>query len=175
MATSYDEVTLDVGTAKYLRAQGHIDAIFRSKDGSYHIVDFKTTSLITAAEKAKNPPLGYKRQVRAYAYLLWKQYGIKVKSVMLMFIPRDNPADPTVWELPIKEDIALLRDELLVDKKLHKRTMFADSLEEMMALSKVKCGDSYCDACKKSQQELKSLFTRLVNKGKYPILKEGTK
>lgn len=172
MATAYDEVTLDVGTTKYLRVQGHIDAIFKDKTGKYWILDLKTSSLKAAEEKAKNPPLGYKRQVRAYAYLLWKQYGIKVAGVMLLFIPRDNPQDPTVWEMPIKEDMGSLRDELLQDKKLHRRTMKATTLEEMMDLSKNKCGDTYCDACKKPNKELEQLFSRFIAKGKYPILKD---
>jgi hypothetical protein len=172
MATTYDEVTLDVGKTKYLRVQGHIDAIFKDKHGKYWILDLKTTSLIKAEEKAKNPPLGYKRQVRAYAYLLWKQYKIKVAGVMLLFIPRDNPQDPTVWEMPINADMGSLRDELLQDKRLHRRTMKATTIEEMINLSKNKCGDTYCDPCKKSKEELEQLFSRLIAKGKYPILKE---
>jgi len=174
MPTQYEEITIDVGRKgqKYLRIQGHIDAIFKDKDGRYWILDFKTTSLKAKDDKAVKPPLNYKRQVRAYAYLLWKQYGIKVYGCMLMFIPRDNPAEPTIWEYAIRETMEELREELMVDKRLHKRTMLASTVDEMLALSKAKCGDEYCDNCKKTPKELKKLFTDLVNKGKYPILKE---
>ena len=172
--TSYEEVTLDIGKRKYLRVQGHIDAIFKTRKGKIYIVDFKTTSLKSIESAAKKPALGYMRQVRAYAYLLWKQYGVKVDGVMLMFIPRDNPLEPKVWELAIEGDTAELGEELLVDRKLHRRTMQATTVEEMMALSKAKCGSYYCEACKKPSKELRGLFTRFVKtKNKFPILEEN--
>jgi hypothetical protein len=175
LPTHYEELNIDVGKKgqKWMRIQGHVDAVFIDKEGRAWILDFKTTSLKAKDDKEKDPPISYVRQVRAYAYLLWKQYGLKIHGCMLMFIPRDNPQEPTVWEYVITESNEDLKAELMVDKRLHRRTMKADTVEEMLSLSKTKCGGEYCDACKKTPKELKGLFTRLVNKGKFPILQES--
>jgi hypothetical protein len=91
---------------------------------------------------------------------------------MLVYIPRDNPLGIKVWDEVLEEaDFDKLREELIVDKKLHKRTMLAHTIEELVELSKIKCKDAYCTACKMSQKDLKAMFTRLLPN--LPILKDA--
>lgn len=165
--TRYEEVTIN-----YKGIQGHIDAIFKDKQGRYWIVDFKTCSISGAPGKKRDPGQNYKRQVRAYAFLLWKQYGIKVAGVMLVFLPRDTPWQPTIWELLMTERMyEEAKIELIADRKLHRKTMEAQSLDDMRAIFKTTCGGPYCEACK---LEAKELIRRVKNKLKlFPIKKEG--
>lgn len=77
---------------------GHIDGVYKASDGSYWIVDYKTTS--TAAVnggKVNNPGRAYTEQVEAYAWAMGEQYNVRIKGVCLMFIIRDNPTTPHIW------------------------------------------------------------------------------
>lgn len=171
--THYEEVTIDVGTKKgRLGIQGHIDGIFKDSKGNYWIIDFKTTSLAGAPKKEKDPGSGYTRQVRAYAVLIKKQYKITVKGVMLVFIPRDNPAKPTIWEHQLSEnDFVVARKELLRDRSYHRKTMAARTLQEVAELADVSCGSPYCKYCKKSKPEFMSLIKKAkTGPRKLPIM-----
>ena len=174
--TSYEEVTIDVGTKNGKHGiQGHIDGILKDSRGRYWIVDFKTASKAGADSKEKSPGEGYKRQVRAYAVLLKKQYKIRVAGVMLVFIPRDNPRPENirVWEsLMSDKDFEHGVLELKADKKLHRRTMNASSIEEVLDLFKTKCGSPYCEHCKIPKAELPKVAKRILPK--LPIIKEHT-
>jgi hypothetical protein len=164
--TEYDEVAID-----YKGIQGHIDGIFRDSKGFYWIVDYKTTSLEGAPKKQKEPGSAYARQVKAYALLLWKQYKIKVIGVMLVFIPRDNPVQPVVWEHRIKEDDwGKFKEELLADRNLHRKTMVAKTIEDMIPLLRHNCGSEHCDHCKTGLKTKTKLLTKLLNR--FPIKKE---
>jgi hypothetical protein len=162
-ATRYEEVTIS-----WKGIGGHIDAIFKDGKGRYWIVDFKTTSLASAPSKMKKPGKGYERQIKAYAYLLWKQYGIKVEGVMLVFIPRDNPRKVVVWEKVMKaQDYVDTREDLKADLILHRKTMKAEKKEDFKFLLKTKCGGEYCDACK---MDAKKLLNEIMRKAKrFPI------
>lgn len=77
---------------------GHIDGVYQDRDGSYWIVDYKTTSTAQIANgKADNPGRAYTEQVEAYAWAMGEQYNIRIKGVSLMFIIRDNPTTPHIW------------------------------------------------------------------------------
>ena len=173
----YEEVTIDVGTKKGKHGiQGHIDGIFKDSKGRYWIIDFKTASVKGAVAKEKSPGEGYMRQVRAYAVLLRRQYGITVKGVMLIFIPRDNPRPENikVWESTMSEkDFENGIEELKADKKLHKRTMHATTLEEVLDLFKTRCGSPYCTHCKIPKSELPKIVKRILPK--LPILEKEKK
>lgn len=164
--TEYDEIDLDVNGV-----QGHIDLVFLDRNKDYWIMDLKTTSLAASEEKAKRPPESYRRQVRAYAYLLYKQYKIRVKGLMLVFIPRDNPKEPTIWEFRINtnEKFDDFKRELLEDKRLHSRTMSASTLEEMRPLLRHNCGGEYCNACKLPMKEKIRRIQKYIARGRYPI------
>lgn len=172
MPTHYEEVSIDVGTKNGKNGiQGHIDGIFRDSLGRYWIIDFKTTTLAGAPRKEQDPGEGYRRQIRAYAVLLKRQHGIKVHGVMLVFIPRDNPEKPYIWERVLSDkhyEEGFL--ELKHDKKLHSKTMVAKTVEEVMALAKTNCGSEYCSYCKMSKPEFSKLVKRILPK--LPIMKE---
>lgn len=163
LPTQYEEVLIS-----YKGIIGHIDAIFKDRQGRWWIVDFKTCSLTGAPNKKRDPGQNYIRQVKAYAYLLWKQYGIKVEGVMLVFLPRDNPWEPSIWERKLTDEgYETARAELIEQKKRHKQTMEAKSLAEFRTLFKTRCGGPYCDLCK---LEAKDLIDRVKNKlHKFPI------
>lgn len=160
--TDYHEVSID-----YKGVKGHIDGIVKIKN-DYYIVDYKTLSLQTREQKSRKPPKNYVRQITAYAYLLWKQHNIKVAGVMLVFIPRDNPRKPAIWEFRLKDsDFSDIRKSIVMDLNLHRKTMLARTIEEMTPLLKVNCGTDYCNACKMSVKEkINRLKPRL---SKFPI------
>ena len=165
--TKYEEIEID-----YKGIVGHIDGVFRDSKGRYWIIDYKTTSLASASSKEKNPGLGYKSQVLAYAVLIEKQFGIKVSGCMLIFLPRDNPWKPTIWETPfgpneMKAGIAFLKEQ----RNLHRLTMTAQTEEDFKPLLKVNCGDPYCETCKKPFTQLLGTARKLIARNKYPIRK----
>ncbi len=174
--THYEEVTIDVGTKNgRLGIQGHIDGIFKDSKGNYWIVDFKTTSVAGAPAKERTPGDGYTRQVKAYAVLLRKQYKIKVKGAMLVFIPRDNPARPKIWETVMSDrDYEVAKAELLQDRSLHRKTMRAETVKDVLGLASTNCGGAYCTHCKKSKPDFMNLVKKAMKKPKLslPILKD---
>ncbi len=164
-ACKYEEVTID-----YKGIHGHIDGIWKIGN-EYWIIDFKTTSLAAAQGKRTKPGINYEWQIKSYAYLLWKQHSIKVRGCMLVFIPRDNPRKPAIWEHVMKAtDFEQVRLNLKADKIKHKKTMQAATLSEMKPLLKSRCGDPYCDGCKKTDAFLTKLLK--LNIDKFPIKKE---
>lgn len=162
----YHELTID-----YKGIVGHIDAVVKIR-GHYYIVDFKTTSINGSYKKQTQPGSSYKAQITAYAYLLQKQYGIRVKGVILAFIPRDNPHRLVTWEAPVTD--ALLektRRALKADKRLHRLTMKAKTMDDFKELLEVFCDDAYCDACRKVSTPG---FLKLLkqHRGDFPIKRE---
>lgn len=165
--TQYNELTL-----AYKGVHGHIDAVFKDRSGRYWIVDFKTCSLAGLQGKVKTPPEGYYAQVRAYAYLLRKQYGIRVAGVMLMYVPRDNPAKPGVWCMDLKDqDFSDIRLFLKGQLALHRRTMQATTTEEFTELiSHCDKSDEFCRVCKMADGDVLKLLR--ANRAKFPIVRD---
>lgn len=149
---------------------GHIDGVVKI-NGRYYIIDFKTTSLAGSVKKMSKPGVGYIRQITAYAYLIEKQYGIKVAGVMLVFIPRDNPNRPVIWEQEVTEaSLEKTRKALKADRSLHKRTMAAKTVPEFKDLATNYCGGEYCDACKMPTPGFLALLKR--HRSDFPIKKD---
>lgn len=175
--TSYEEVTIDVATKKrdglaVLGIQGHIDGIFKDSNGNYWIVDFKTTTMQGAKSKERSPGKGYERQIRAYAVLLKHQYKIKVKGLMLVFIPRDNPSPTSlaIWEHVLTDkDFKDGKLELKADRELHRKAMEAKTVDQVMALAKTRCGSQYCEYCKLDTTAFRKIANQVVDK--LPIMK----
>jgi len=164
--TKYDEVSL-----LYKGVGGHIDGIFKDSQGQYWIVDFKTCSVEGAMEKSRRPPAGYMYQVRAYALLLLRQYGLRVAGVMLIFIPRDNPRAPTIWEERFTDrDFdaagAMLKQELAK----HRLAMQAETFDDLKNLIKnYRCVNEYCRYCRRPTSELNNIAKLVVSQRKLPI------
>jgi hypothetical protein len=165
--TAYEEVEIN-----YKGIVGHIDGIFKDRQGRYWIVDYKTTSLKSVDKRKASPGDNYIRQVKAYAYLLWKQHGVRVVGCMLIFLPRDNPKEPSIWELSMSErNWVEARKELLVDRQLHLDTMNAKSLDDFRKIFNSDCGNPYCEFCKKDVETL--LWQIKKNLDKFPIKKNS--
>ena len=141
----YHEITID-----HKGVVGHIDAVFKDKNGNYWILDFKTCSVLGYPDKPKRPGRAYTDQVEAYALKLWQQFGIKVRGVMLMFIRRDNPNEPNVWAKELDdEDYAKIKKRMKRYKSMHKEAMAVETMREALALAKYgKCKNPYCKVCR---------------------------
>lgn len=158
----YNEVLIN-----YKGVVGHIDAIFQDAHGKYWILDFKTCTVSGSSYKQKSPGAAYREQVETYAYLLWKQYGIRVEGVMLMFIPRDNPVTPTVWvKLLDKADFKRIGATIKQYKVMHREALNAQTLEEALALASWgRCKGDWCKTCK-SGLSLKSQLRAAYKRGR---------
>lgn len=153
--TKYHEVEID-----YKGIKGHIDCIYRDKNGKLWIVDFKTTSIKGAPGKKKDPGVTYREQIEIYAVLVELQYGIKIEGFADYFILRDNPmaSDPVMWNRPLTDDVRKrVKSKLSLYKKMHKAAITANSKEEALALLDWgRCKDPYCQVCgEKSDKVLK--------------------
>lgn len=158
----YHEVLID-----HKGVVGHIDAIFKDSKGRYWILDFKTCTVSGASYKQKSPGAAYKEQVETYALMLYRQYGIKVEGVMLMFIPRDDPTKPSVWVNLIDEkDLKRVAKRVKKYKQQHKEALRAETLEEAIALAEYgKCTGEWCRICR-SGVSLKEQLRKAYKTGK---------
>lgn len=164
--TQYHEVEID-----YKGIKGHIDAVYRDKNGKLWIVDFKTTSIKGAPYKKKDPGVTYKEQIEIYAVLIELQYGIRIEGFADSFIVRDNPMknDPPMWNRPLTDDIRKkVKAKLARYKKMHKAALTATTKAEALALFDWgRCQDPYCPVCKeKSDTRVKELMVRAYKFGR---------
>jgi len=154
----YHEVQIN-----YKGVVGHIDGIYLDKQGNYWILDFKTTSKAGSEKKRKDPGPVYREQVEAYAYFIYKQYKIKVKGVMLVFVIRDNPATPVVWAREITaQDRINIKNRFIEYKRMQQVALDVATEKQAIALFKTygRCVDPDCEHCVKDDEIIKS---RLVN------------
>lgn len=158
----YHEIKID-----HKGVVGHIDAVFKDSKGRYWILDFKTCTIAGSGYKKSSPGAAYMEQVETYAYMLWKQYGIKVEGVMLMFIPRDNPLTPTVWVRLVNElSFQKIAKRIKRYKIAHREALDAVSLEDALALAEYgRCKGEWCRVCK-SSEGLKKQIKRAHKMGK---------
>ena len=74
----------------YKGLKGYVDAVIKNPDGTYSLVDLKSTTV----DKATNDRafVAYQRlQIAAYAYVLKRRYGYDIVDYTLVYVPRDNP------------------------------------------------------------------------------------
>jgi hypothetical protein len=86
----YEELTVRRG--KHLT--GHIDGVWRAKDGRYYIVDYKTSSVDAIQNNPQTGFMPYPKnvaQIVAYCALIEQQYNIEISGWILMYVARDNP------------------------------------------------------------------------------------
>lgn len=150
----------------YKGVVGHIDAVFKDRKGRYWILDFKTCTLSGAQYKAKSPGAAYAEQVETYALMLYKQYGIKVEGVMLMFLPRDNPKEPTVWvRLMTNTRFKEAQARIKTYKRQHKEVLAIETMKEAIALAQYgRCKSEWCRTCK-NPESLKTQIKRAFKIG----------
>ena len=144
----YEEISVD-----YSGIQGHVDCLFRVSKSSYYVVDFKTCSLSNSQQKEKDPGDAYKEQLRSYAVLLTKQYGLQIDGVMNLFLPRDNPSVPVAWSESVdKNTLRSMAKKLKHYKMAHKAALNVNSVKEAASLFTEfgRCVNKYCTVCSHS-------------------------
>jgi PD-(D/E)XK nuclease superfamily len=144
--TQYHEVEID-----YKGIKGHIDAIYKDRNGKLWIVDFKTTSLAGATKKKKDPGVTYKEQIEVYAVLVELQYGIKIEGYANSFILRDNPikGDPPMWCTRLTpETRKRVLKRLNKYKRIHKHVLDVQTKAGALSLLDYgRCADPWCKVC----------------------------
>lgn len=159
----------------YKGVVGHIDAVFQDAAGNYWIVDFKTTSVKGAPLKLKKPGIGYVEQVEAYALMLKLEHKIVVKGVVLMFVRRDNPAEPVIWSKELTaNDYKIIMARMRHYKALHKEVLNVKTLQEALALkAHGKCKSLWCKTCRSSTPvgaNIKKAHARGVAMKRLPLI-----
>lgn len=118
----YEE--LEVAYGKHLT--GHVDGIFQASDGSYWILDYKTTSskaLRTHKKEGDLLPYGKNvHQIMAYCALIEHQYGMKISGWFLLYIVRDDPKQSACFGDSISRDV---KENILDICDLYNRQMTA--------------------------------------------------
>ncbi len=165
----YSEVEIS-----YKGVVGHIDAVFRDRKGNYWIVDFKTTSIKSIEEKLRDPGRVYREQVEAYALMLWLEHGIKVKGVMLMFVKRDNPKEPGIWELKLGDlDFKAIKSRMVRYKRWHSEVLAVKTMKAALALAAYgRCNNKWCKSCSSvvsQKQQIKHAYARAVAVNRLPL------
>lgn len=130
----------------------HTDGVYRLSDGSYWIVDFKTTSEYAIAQHRKTqsmfPYVSNVAQIETYIPLVEDNYKIEISGWLLAYISRDNPVHMWKQEFIARTVNASRRAELRAALTLADRD-FGRSLQVksqpirvFKALVKTKiCGD----------------------------------
>jgi len=144
--TEYHEVEID-----YKGIKGHIDCIYKDRQGKLWIIDFKTTSLEQGPKKKKDPGVVYREQIETYAVLVELQYGIKIEGYANSFVIRDNPMknDPPMWcTRLIDQTRKTVLKRLKKYKAMHRQVLGVKTCDEVLALLEHgRCEDPYCRTC----------------------------
>jgi len=162
--TQYHEIEI-----RYKGITGHIDAIYKDKQGRLWILDFKTTSIKGADKKKTNPGAQYIEQIETYAVLFELQYGLKIEGIMDAFIVRDNPrTDPVVYaKILTDEDRKTIRARLARYKKMHAQVLDVETWKEAKALLEYdRCKNELCSVCKFDDETILSRMKTAFKAGK---------
>lgn len=169
--TKYHEIEIN-----YKGIQGHIDAVYRDKDGKLWILDFKTTSIDGAPKKQKDPGVTYIEQIETYAVLFELQYGLPIEGIMDAFIIRDNPRkSPAIYAKKLTdEQRRSIKSKLTRYKRMHREALDVQTWSEVSALFEHgRCTNPYCSVCKLDDklimERLKSAYKTGKAKGRVPI------
>ncbi len=109
----YEELGIRVGK----RTVGHVDGLFMLSDGTFIVIDYKTTSIKKLdrhrTEGEVFPTLPNVEQIRSYVVYLSSLYDIKIVGWALVYVARDNFDNFEVTAGKVKEgNIPELKAEL---------------------------------------------------------------
>ena len=79
--TLYEKIDIDLEEEKYFK--GYVDLIIKTKDGKYHVIDWKTCSWGWDARRKADKITNY--QLTLYKYYCAKKLGIDVKNIETYF------------------------------------------------------------------------------------------
>lgn len=88
---AYEEFTVKA----FRNVSGHLDGVYKSKNGEWWVVDYKTCSVRVLGQQAVERTLPYHHnvcQIRAYCALLETIYEVKISGWLLHYLARDDPA-----------------------------------------------------------------------------------
>jgi len=74
----------------YKSLKGYVDGLIDNLDGTYSIIDLKSTT-VTKATDGTFFVKYHRYQIATYAYILSSRYGYKIRDYTLVYVPRDNP------------------------------------------------------------------------------------
>ncbi|MGB9935848.1 MULTISPECIES: PD-(D/E)XK nuclease family protein [Thermodesulfovibrio] len=141
---------------------GEPDAIWRLKDGSIFIADYKTAQL-TDAQKNLLPL--YEAQLNAYAYLL-EQKGEKVKYLALIYLqPQRYKKNADISVELSKEKLTLHFDCVvkLIDKwNKEKVEELAYETVKILSLPEPPRGRDECKSCQELNKWLEELWDKVI-------------
>ncbi len=86
----YEELTVTA----FKHVSGHLDGIYKTENGEYWLVDYKTSSVRVISSQSKNKTLPYYHnvcQIKAYCALIELMFDIKISGWLLHYIARDSP------------------------------------------------------------------------------------
>lgn len=126
----YEEISLI-----YRGITGHVDMIFKNEDGTYTLVDFKTTSAYSIAEPKYLPYPKHIMQIETYAFMLLHQFKIKISNYFIVYVSRDkNDGGKTLTNTrPIGADITkriLDRRQAQLDQIVYSRGLIKKLFKE---------------------------------------------
>lgn len=74
----------------YKSLKGFVDGLIDNLDGTYSIIDLKSTTVTKAADGTFFVKY-HRYQIATYAYILSTRYGYNIRDYTLVYVPRDNP------------------------------------------------------------------------------------
>lgn len=74
----------------YKSLKGFVDGLIDNLDGTYSIIDLKSTT-VTKANDGTFFVKYHRFQIATYAYILSARYGYNIRDYTLVYVPRDNP------------------------------------------------------------------------------------
>ncbi|AQT28701.1 putative exonuclease [Erwinia phage vB_EamM_Yoloswag] len=74
----------------YKSLKGFVDGLIDNLDGTYSIIDLKST-MVSKAQDGSFFVKYHRYQIATYAYILSKRYGYNIVDYTLVYVPRDNP------------------------------------------------------------------------------------
>lgn len=74
----------------YKNLKGFVDGIVDNLDGTYSLLDFKSTTVTKAGDGTFFVHY-HQMQIATYAWILKHRYGLNIIDYTLIYVPRDNP------------------------------------------------------------------------------------
>lgn len=74
----------------YRTLKGYVDGLIDNLDGTFSIIDLKSTT-VSKAQEGTFFVTYHRYQIATYAYILSSRYGYNIRDYTLVYVPRDNP------------------------------------------------------------------------------------
>lgn len=131
-AMDYEELTVRYGR----HASGHLDGVYKSKNGRYYLIDYKTSSVKVIKGNEKTKKLPYTNnvaQIKAYCALIELVLDIKISGWLLVYVARDNPMKTVlcVGENIKDKEKATILEKIRNYNRQYDRVMFTKKKEDL--------------------------------------------